>query len=173
MGSRARAIRFLDHRHHHAVEAAKSAKSVEEWEAQSICPLCGQAPESHVHWIWVCSHPVQMAIRARAYQTLTSLGADLSPHKQVILRFLAKLSHEPYGSRVVLGIWREDQLAALQAEHFQVYRETAADILGLLHSPMELMVHALWDSRACILAGKSSQETQSIQERCEIQCPAV
>ena len=71
-----------------------------------------------------------------------------------------KPSQGPYGSRVVLGIWREDQLAALQAERFQVDRETAADILGLLHSPMELIVHGLWDSRAGILAGKSSKKTK-------------
>ena len=93
MGSRARAICFLDDRHQHAVEAAKSAKSVKEWEALSLCPLCGQAPESQDHWVRVCSHPAQMAIRARAYQTLNSLGADLSANKHVILRFLAKLSH--------------------------------------------------------------------------------
>ena len=107
MGSRARAIRFLDDRHQHAVEAAKSAKSVEQWEALSLCPLCGQAPESQDHWIRVCSHPAQMTIRARAYQTLTSQGAGLSTHKQVILRFPAKLSQEPYGSRVALGVWRK------------------------------------------------------------------
>ena len=81
MGSRARAIRFLDDRHQHAVEAAKSAKSVAEWEALSLCPLSGQAPASQDHWIRVCSHPAQKAIRDRAYQTLTSLGADLSQHK--------------------------------------------------------------------------------------------
>ena len=46
MGSRARAIRLLDGRHQHAAEAAKSAESVEEWEVMSLCPLCGQAPES-------------------------------------------------------------------------------------------------------------------------------
>ena len=73
----------------------------------------------------------------------------------MILFFLAKLSQEPYGSRVALGVWREDQLAALQAEHFQVNRETAADILGLFHSPMELMVHGLWDSRAGIVFDSS------------------
>ena len=62
MGFRARAIRFLDDRHQHAVEAAKSAKSLEEWEALSLCPLCGQATESQVHWIRVCSHPAQVTI---------------------------------------------------------------------------------------------------------------
>ena len=60
MGSRAREIRFLDDRHQHAVEAAKSAKSVAEWEALSLCPLCGQAPESQDHWIRVCSHPADL-----------------------------------------------------------------------------------------------------------------
>ena len=39
-------------------------------------------------------------------------------------------------------------------------KETAADLLGLVHSPMELMVHGLWDSRAGILAGKVAKETQ-------------
>ena len=101
-----------------------------------------------------------MTIRARAYQTLTSQCTDLSAHKQVILHFLAKLSQEPYGSRVMLGVWREDQLAALKAERFQVDREMAADLLGLFHSPMELMVHGLWDSRAGILAGKIAKEAQ-------------
>ena len=81
MGSRARAIRFTDDRHQqHAVEAAKFAKSVEEWKALSLCPLCGQAPESQDHWIRVCPHPAQITIRARDYQTLTSLGANLSSH---------------------------------------------------------------------------------------------
>ena len=46
IGSRARAIRFLNDRHQHVVEAAKSAKSVKEWEALSLCPLCRQALES-------------------------------------------------------------------------------------------------------------------------------
>ena len=92
MGSRARVIRFLDDRHQHAVESAKTAKAVAEWEALSLCPLCGQAPESQDHWIRVRSHPAQMTVRARAYQTLTSLGADLSPHKQTILRVLTNLS---------------------------------------------------------------------------------
>ena len=104
MGSIARAIRFLDGRHQHAVDAAKSAKSAEKWEAISLCPLCGQVSESQGHWIRACSHPAQMTNRARAYQTLTSQCADLSAHEQVILRFLVKLSQEPYGSRVVLGV---------------------------------------------------------------------
>ena len=51
-------------------------------------------------------------------------------------------------------------MAALQAEHFQVDRETAADLLGLFHCPMELMVHGLWDSRAGNLAGKVVKEDQ-------------
>ena len=123
-------------------------------------PTVRSGPESQDHWIRVCSHPAQKAIRDRAYQTLTSVGADLSQHKQTILRFISKLSQEPYGSRVVLGLWREDQEAALRAEHFQVDRETAADLLGLFHGPMELMVHGLWDSRAGILAGKVVKEAQ-------------
>ena len=80
IGSRARAIRFLDGRHQHAVEAAKSTNLVEEWEAPSLYPLCGQAPESQDHWIRVCSHPAQVNIRSRAYTTLTSQFADLSAH---------------------------------------------------------------------------------------------
>ena len=39
-------------------------------------------------------------------------------------------------------------------------RETAADLLGLFHSPIKLMVHGLWDSRARILAGEIANETQ-------------
>ena len=61
---------------------------------------------------------------------------------------------------MVLGLWREDQVATLQAEHFQVDRGTAVDLLGLFHCPMELMVHGLWDSRAGILAGKVAKEAQ-------------
>ena len=49
---------------------------------------------------------------------------------------------------------------ALKAEHFQVDRETATDLLSLFHGPMELMVHGLWDSRAGILAGKVAKESQ-------------
>ena len=79
---------------------------------------------------------------------------NFSAHKQDALRFLAKLSQEPYGLRVALGGWTEAQLSVLESEYFQVDRETAEDLLGLFRGPMELMVHSLWDSRAAILSGK-------------------
>ena len=41
----------------------------------------------------------------------------------------------------------------------------AADLLGLFHSPMELTVHSLWDSRAGILAGKVAKETQGAYQK--------
>ena len=63
---------------------------------------------------------------------------DLSAHKQDALRFLAKLGQEPYGSRVTLGVLREDQLSALKTGPFRVDWETAEDLLGLFHGPMEL-----------------------------------
>ena len=34
---------------------------------------------------------------------MTFHWVDLSAHKKVVLRYKAKLSQEPYGSRVVLG----------------------------------------------------------------------
>ena len=52
------------------------------------------------------------------------------------------------------------------AERFQVDRETVADILGLFHSPIELMVHGIWDSRAGILAAKMAKESQGNKVLC-------
>ena len=49
--------------------------------------------------------------------------------------------------------------------HFQVDRESAADLLGLFHNSMELMVHGLWDSRSGILAGKIAKETQGAYQK--------
>ena len=100
-----------------------------------------------------------MAIRSRAYQTLTSQCADLSAHKQGVVRFLVRMSQEPYGSRVVLGVWREDQHSALKSEDFQVDRETAVELFGLFHCPMELMVYSLWDCRTGILTGEVARES--------------
>ena len=133
---------------------------MEEWLALSLCPLCGQSPESQNHGIRDCSHPAQQAIRLRAYETLNSQGAALSEHKQDVMRFLAKLSQETYGSRVALGTCTECQLSALKAQHIQVDRETAECLLGLFHGPMELMIHSLWDSRAVILSGNAAEENQ-------------
>ena len=61
-------------------------------------------------------------------------------------------------SRVVLGVWTEAKLSALKSKNFQVDRETAEDLLGLFHSPRELMVHSQWDNRSAILSGKVAKE---------------
>ena len=133
---------------------------MEEWQALSVCQLCGQTSNSQDNWSRVFPHPAQLAIRLRAYQALTSQSADLSTHKQDALRFLSKLSQEPYGSRVTLGIWIECQISTFKPENFQVERETAKDSLGLFHGPMELMMQSLWDSRAAILSGKAAGGNQ-------------
>ena len=86
--------------------------------------------------------------------------ADLSTQKKEALRFLARLSQEPYGSRVALGVWREDQVSTLKSEHFQVDKETTEDLLDLFNGPMEIMVHSLWDSKAAINRVRSLKRTR-------------
>ena len=87
------------------VQSAKSAESKEEWQALALCPLCGLVSGTQDQWVRVFSHPDQQVVRLRAYQAMTTQGANLSTHKQDILPFLADLSQTPYGSRITLGTW--------------------------------------------------------------------